>query len=109
MRTARPTNLSTPALPTDHVLPDRARPGRLAQVRDRPADRLFAPAIVRCMNEGRLPYRHEIEAVAARIWNETQPGARAIPWGDVRPGSFRHRQVVAAAREALGDGLGKPP
>lgn len=109
MHSTRPTNASTPTLPADHILPDRARPARLARVRDRPAERIFAPAIVKCMNEGRLPCRHEIEAVAARIWNETRLEPRAIPWGDVRPGSLRHRQVVAAAREALGDGLGKPP
>ena len=111
MHVARPTTASASTLLADRSRPDRALPFLLAPARRQPIDRIFAPAIVRCMNEGRRPSGHEIEAVAATIWSDIQCSPRKIPWGDIMPGCGRHRRIVAAARAALGDacGGGKPP
>ena len=102
---------SATALPADRPRPVRARRFLRAPARRRPIDRIFAEAIVICMNEGRLPAGHEVQAVAARIWSEIQIGPRKVPWDDILPGSARHRRMVAAARAALGDSErgGKPP
>ena len=59
------------------------------------------PAIVACMNEARLPERHEIELVAARIWNETRD-AKAPQWAMLVPGSSDHRKIIRVAVVALG-------
>ena len=66
-------------------------------------DDIFAEEIVLCMVEARRPGRHHVERVAARIWNDVQPGGAKIGWRDIVPGSPRHRRMIAAARAALGD------
>jgi hypothetical protein len=66
-------------------------------------DPIFADEIVLCMNEARRPTPQEIDRIAARIWNDFQTGLARVGWRDVVPGSQRHRQMVAAARAALGD------
>ena len=111
MHAAPLTSVSaTPAL-ADPSLPGRARSFLLAPPRRRPIDRIFAEAIVQCMKEGRLPARHEVQAVAARIWSDIQTASPKVPWNDIVPGCGRHRRIVAAARAALGDARsdGKPP
>jgi len=59
------------------------------------------PAIVACMNEARLPERHEIELVAARIWDETRD-EKVPDWAMLVPGSSVHRKIVRVAVAALG-------
>jgi hypothetical protein len=66
-------------------------------------DAIFAEEIVRCMIEAQRPTRDEVDRVAARIWSEIQDGGVRIAWRDLLPGSKFHRQMVAAARAALGD------
>jgi hypothetical protein len=63
------------------------------------------------MKEGRLPARHEVQAVAARIWSDIQTASPKVPWDDIVPGCGRHRRIVAAARAALGDprSVAEPP
>jgi hypothetical protein len=102
MYAATPTAASAPILLSD-------RP--LATAHLQWIDRIFAPAIVRCMNEGRRPSNDEIDAVAARIWSDIQPGPRRIPWNHVMPGCGLHRRLVAVARAALGHTKhdGEPP
>lgn len=111
MHAASPTAFPATAVPADRSRPDRARPFLLAPPGRQPIDRVFAEAIVRCMNEGRLPAGHEVQSVAARIWSDVQVVSPKIPWADIVPGCGRHRRIVAAARAALGDPRsdGKPP
>ena len=111
MHAVRQPTASATVLLAGGPLPVRTRPFLLAPVQRQPIDRIFAEAIVLCMNEGRRPARHEVQAVAARIWNDIQVGSPKIPWDDIVPGCGRHRRIVAAARAALGDARsgGKPP
>jgi hypothetical protein len=66
-----------------------------------PSNRPTYPAIVACMNEARLPKQHEIELVAARIWDETRDAA-APRWAMLAPGSAAHRKIIRVAAAALG-------
>ena len=111
MHAAPPTIASATFLLADHSHEGRARHFLLAPVRPPPIDRIFALAIVQCMNEGRRPAGHEVQSVAARIWSDVQAGPRKVPWDEIVPGCGRHRRIVAAARAALGEARsgGKPP
>jgi hypothetical protein len=64
---------------------------------------IFADEIVLCMNQARRPTLQEVDGIAAKIWNDFQTGRAKIGWRDIAPGSQCHRQMVAAARAALGD------
>ena len=83
---------SKPAFPQFRLL-FSARRSRLAHI--------FPEEIVACMIEARRPASHEVEAVAAKIWDDIQIGLSGIPWRDVVRDSRRHRQMLAAARIAL--------
>ncbi len=111
MHALRQTRRSAPALLTPDSRPSRAQPFLLAPVRGRPIDRIFPSAIVRCMSQGRLPFSHEVEAVAARIWSDIQRRPQRILWDEVTPGCDQHRRILAAARAARGDTprVGGPP
>ena len=111
MHAAPPTIASATFLLAGHSHEGRARPFLLAPARPPPIDRIFALAIVQCMNEGRRPAGHEVQSVAARIWSDVQAGPRKVPWDDIVPGCGRHRRIVAAALAALGEARsgGKPP
>ncbi len=68
---------------------------------------LVAAAIVDCMARARRPSEREVAEVAARIYRDVY-GSAAAAWLQVRPGSPRHRSMIAAARFALGDGPRAP-
>ena len=94
---------STTTSLVDRTIPHKTRPLLLAPAKRKQIDRIFAEEIVLCMNKGRLPTSHEVQAVAARIWDDIQIGSPKIPWCEIVPGCHRYRQIVAAARAALGD------
>ena len=105
-----PSTAPATVLLTDGSLPVRTQPFRPSPARPRPVERIFAEAIVLCMKEARRPASLEVQAVAARIWNDMQAGPRKTSWDEILPGCGRHRQILAAARVALGQGTdGRPP
>lgn len=110
MYAATPTSASAPILLAVRPPPLRAHSFPPATAHLPSIDRIFAPAIVRCMNEGRLPSNDEIDAVAA-LWSDIQFGPRKIPWDHVTPGGSRDPRLVAVARAARGDTkhCGEPP
>lgn len=88
------TNRESSAFPQFQLLapPKRSR-----------VEHIFAEEIVVCMIEARHPAPHEVDVVAARIWNDIQAGGVKKCWCDVVSGSRRHRRMIAAARAALGE------
>jgi hypothetical protein len=66
----------------------------------------LADEIVQCLTEGRHPAAYEVQAVAAKIWDDFQAGSPKIPWDDILPGCKRHKRMIAAARAALGEASG---
>lgn len=111
MHAASLTTASATGHLADRLFAVRPRPFLLPPVRRSPIDRIFAEAIVLCMNEGRRAANREAQAVAARIWSDIHIGSSKIPWDDIVPGCGRYRRGVSAAWAALGDmgNGGKPP
>lgn len=64
--------------------------------------RIFHEALVDCMAHARPPSTEELEAMAARIWNDMRGDSPLPPWHDVVPGSPDHSRMRCAARAALG-------
>lgn len=64
--------------------------------------RIFHEALVDCMAHARPPSTEELEAMAARIWNDMRGDLPLPPWHDVVPGSPDHNRMRCAARAALG-------
>jgi hypothetical protein len=62
----------------------------------------IADEIISCMRDARHPSAGEVQAVAARIWADIQIGGPSMRWSDLTPGCRQHRQMIAAARAALG-------
>lgn len=64
--------------------------------------RIFHEALVDCMAHARPPSTEELEAMAARIWNDMRGDLPLPSWHDVVPGSLDHSRMRCAARAALG-------
>lgn len=58
-------------------------------------------AMTACMTEARVPRQREIEAVAAKMWNEAYRPALRVAWESIEAGSACRARLLRAASLAL--------
>ena len=66
------------------------------------SDKLFHRLFMECLSEQRRPTEGDIHLIAGEIWRTSHGCATGQPWDDVAKGSDAHRQMLSAARAALG-------
>ena len=65
--------------------------------------KIFHTLFMECLSEQRRPTEQEIALIAGEIWASSHGCVTGQPWADVASGSDAHRQMINAARAALGD------
>lgn len=62
----------------------------------------FHRLFIECLSQQRQPTEDEIDLIAGEIWRSSHGCVTGQPWADVARGSDAHRQMINAARAALG-------
>ncbi|GFZ93904.1 hypothetical protein [Sphingobium fuliginis] len=62
----------------------------------------FHKLFIECLSQQRQPTEEEIDLIAGEIWRSSHGCVTGQPWADVARGSDSHRQMMNAARAALG-------
>jgi hypothetical protein len=64
--------------------------------------KFFHALLMECFAEQRRPTEDEVDSIASKIWRESHGSMTGQSWQDVARGSDAHRQMIHAAKAALG-------
>ena len=67
----------------------------------KPQPRMFAPEVIDCIAEGRLPSLEELHRVAGHIWSDIKGARSAFAWGELTDDSSDRLLTLRVAEAAL--------